>query len=322
MHILVTGANGFVGANLVQALLSGQHALADFSRLTLMDLVFTAQTDDPRVTYITGDFADTRLIETALEIPADVVFHLASIPGGMAEQHYDLSRRVNVDAMLFLMEQLKAQQNVPRVVFASTIAVYGNALSQQINDDTLLKPHLTYAGQKQFGEIVIEDFSRKGWIDGVAVRLPGIVARPQQDSGLLSAFMSDVFWNLSQRRRFDCPVSEHAVAWWMSVQCCAQNLIHAASLDASLLGQGRRAFSLPVLRLSMQQVISALAERFDIDVSTLVSFNPNNAELERNFGAYPDMLTARADALGFRHDGSVAQLIVNTLQLADEPVAS
>ncbi len=315
MHILVTGANGFVGSNLVKTLLKDEHALAGFSRLTLMDLNFTEQVDDSRVVYLAGDFADPALTEQALTIPADVIFHLASIPGGMAENNYELSRKVNVDATLFLFEQLKQQANTPRLVFASTIAVYGADLPEQITDDTPLRPHLTYAGQKQFGEILIEDFSRKGWTDGIAVRLPGIVARPQQQtSGLLSAFMSDVFWNLSEQRPFHCPVSEQAVAWWMSVFCCVNNLIHAATLPKETLATGRRAFALPVLRLTMHQVIAGLAQKFQLDTTTLVSFDNSNIELERNFGAYPEIVTQRADELGFQHDGSVEQLITHTLQ--------
>jgi nucleoside-diphosphate-sugar epimerase len=316
MHILLTGANGFVGSHLVKQLLEGSHALAQFSRLTLMDLNFAEQHADPRLVYIAGDFADTELIRLALQQPVDVVFHLASIPGGMAEKNYELSRKVNIEATLFLFEQLKQQHNQPRVVFASTIAVYGADLPELIVDDTPLKPHLTYAGQKQFGEILIEDFSRKTWLDGVAVRLPGIVARPQQDSGLLSAFMSDVFWNLSQKRHFDCPVSAQAVAWWMSVKCCVENLIHAATLDAEQLQQGRRVFALPVLRLSMQQLVDGLAEQFQLDAEALVRFDASNIELEKNFGAYPEIQTLRADQLGFQHDGSIQQLITNTLNLA------
>ena len=316
MHILLTGANGFVGSNLIKALLNGEHALSNFSRLTLMDLQFSERIDDPRLVYITGDFSDTRLISQALEQAADVVFHLASIPGGMAEKNYQLSRQVNVDATLFLFEALRDQGNCPRVVFASTIAVYGADLPELIVDDSPLKPHLTYAGQKQFGEILIADFSRKGWLDGIAVRLPGIVARPQQESGLLSAFMSDVFWNLSQNRPFHCPVSAQAVAWWMSVRCCVTNLMHAASLDSARLGQGRRVFALPVLRLSMQQLVDGLAEQFQIDSQALVRFDASNVELEKNFGAYPVIQTARADELGFVHDGSIQHLINNTLNLA------
>ncbi|MDO7410082.1 NAD-dependent epimerase/dehydratase family protein [Acinetobacter baumannii] len=319
MHIVITGANGFVGSNLVKALLTGQHQLANFNRLTLLDLDFREQHEDSRVKYLKGDFSNTTLIKKALEQPVDVVFHLASIPGGMAEQHYELSRKVNIDATLFLFEQLRQQSiqhnSMARVVFASTIAVYGTDLPELITDETPLKPHLTYAGQKQFGEIIIEDFSRKGWFDGVAVRLPGIVARPQQASGLLSAFMSDVFWNLSQNKKFQCPVSSKAVAWWMSVKCCVENLIHAASLDIEQLQSGSRVFALPVLRLTMQDVVNGLAQQFEFNPEALVSYDSNNHDLEKNFGAYPGIHTDRADALGFQHDGDIQQLIRNTLNL-------
>jgi len=311
MHLLITGANGFVGAALARRLLDDTQVLPDLTRLTLIDLEFPTELNDPRVHYLSGSIADPKLLANALEIPVDVLFHLASIPGGMAERNYPLSRQVNLDATQTLFEGLKAQATPARVVFASTIAVYGSPLPAQVDDSTPLQPKLTYGAQKLIGEILLEDFSRRGWIDGISLRLPGIVARPPQPSGLLSAFMSDVFWKLAKGERFECPVSSQAVAWWMSVARCVDNLLHAASLPASAL-QTRRSFALPVLRLTMEQVIGGLCRRFGEERQALVSYLPD-AHLEATFGAYPPLLSPAAEALGFKHDGDLEQLIYRTL---------
>jgi len=311
MHLLITGANGFVGAALARRLLDDTQVLPDLTRLTLIDLEFPTELNDPRVHYLSGSIADSKLLANALETPVDVLFHLASIPGGMAERNYPLSRQVNLDATQTLFEGLKAQATPARVVFASTIAVYGSPLPAQVDDSTPLQPKLTYGAQKLIGEILLEDFSRRGWIDGISLRLPGIVARPPQPSGLLSAFMSDVFWKLAKGERFECPVSSQAVAWWMSVARCVDNLLHAASLPASAL-QTRRSFALPVLRLTMEQVIGGLCRRFGEERQALVSYLPD-AHLEATFGAYPPLLSPAAEALGFKHDGDLEQLIYRTL---------
>lgn len=309
MHILITGANGFVGATLARRLRTDASAIGAWSRLTLLDLSFSdVQTDDPRVRQLSGSLHDPGLIAQALELPVDVVFHLASVPGGLAERDYTLGRQGNLDATQALLEALQSQDKPARVVFASTIAVYGSPLPDVVNDATALRPQLSYATQKLIGELLIDDFSRRGSIDGISLRLPGIVARPPQPSGLLSAFMSDVFWKLQAGAPFECPVSPGSTAWWMSVARCVDNLVHAATLPAQAL-RARRVFAMPVLRLSMEEVIGGLQQRYG---KGQVTFAPNEA-LEANFGRYPALHSEAALAIGLRHDGDLTQLIERTL---------
>jgi nucleoside-diphosphate-sugar epimerase len=315
MHVLITGASGFVGRLLAQRILEqgglspGQPAL---SRLTMVDLDFPELAYDQRVRQIRGSLADPSLLDEVLEGPSvDCVFHLASIPGGLAERNYTLGRKVNLDATIELLERLGAQSVPARFVFASTIAVYGSPMPELVTDETPMRPRMSYGAQKLIGEILVDDFSRRGLIDGYSLRLPGIVARPPQPSGLLSAFMSDMFWKLKYGQAFECPVSPQAVAWWMSVSCCVSNLLHAAQLPCVTFSKGR-AFSLPVLRLTVEQVIEGLITRFGDDRRELVTYCPDE-QLEAAFGRFPELQAHSAAALGFHHDGDLANLIEQAL---------
>jgi nucleoside-diphosphate-sugar epimerase len=196
-------------------------------------------------------------------------------------------------------------------VFASSVAVYGEPMPALVNDATSPRPTLSYGAQKLIGEILLADYSRRGWIDGLALRLPGIVARPPEPSGHLSAFMSDIFWKLAAGEPFTCPVSPQAVAWWMSAGCCVDNLLHAIRL-APEQRQSARAIALPVLRLSIAELVDALARMYGDDRRALVSYAPNEA-LEAAFGRYPPLEATTAAALGFRHDGTIEQLIRNAM---------
>jgi len=315
MNVLITGANGFVGSTLVRRLLDDGHIGADrlpFSALTLVDLGEAPANADSCVRFVRGSIADDAVLREAFAEPVDVVFHLASIPGGAAEKNFRLGLDVNLGATIAMLELLRAQERPARFVFASTVAVYGSPLPDIVDDATPLRPQLSYGAHKLASEILIQDHSRRGWVDGRIVRLPGIVARPPGPSGLLSAFMSDIFWKLAAGERFTCPVSREATTWMMSVQCCVTNLLHAATLDAEATAQ-RRDFTLPVLCVRIGDLVEHLARRCGDDRRALVSYAPDD-QLERNFGRYPPLDSTAAEAAGFRHDGDIDSLVANVLQ--------
>lgn len=308
-HILVTGASGFIGSRLSARL----REEADFAgcRFTLVDITHGATIDDARVRQVAGDLRDPAVLEQAIDGRADIVFHLAGILGGAAEQDYDLSRRVNIDATMMLLERLRDGDDPPRVVFASTIAVFGPDVPDLIDDDTLPLPTMTYGAQKRMIEVAVEQFSARGWIDGLAIRLPGIVARKGADARLKSAFLNSMFYDYAAGKDIVLPVSPEGTTWLISVPACVEAFLHAARLPQGFLS-GRRAFTLPAQRVRIDAVIAALARLYP-DSPSQVRYEPDLA-VERQFARQPPLTTAIADGLGFKHDGDIDRLAASAIQ--------
>ncbi|WP_118178555.1 NAD-dependent epimerase/dehydratase family protein [Paraburkholderia phosphatilytica] len=310
-HVVITGAQGFVGRVLVKRLLSDGLGGRAVSKLTLLDIAFDAPHADRRVVQLAGSIAHADVRVLAYSTPVDAVFHLASIPGGAAEKNYALGRSINLDATLGLLEDLRGHTRPPRFVFASTVAVYGEQLPATVDEATLPAPALSYGAHKLMGEALVADASRLGWVQGCSLRLPGVVARPGDGAGMMSAFMSQLFWRLSAGEPITVPVSPEGVAWWISVEQCVDNLLHAATVDPERFN-ARRSYQMPVLRLSIAEVVDALAARFGDDRKALVTYAPDPF-IERLFATYPPLLTPEAERLGLRHDGNVDQLITRAM---------
>ena len=309
MHILITGANGFIGSHLTRALLS-EDAPLPFTRLTLVDLALDRIADHDRVTKLTGSFADNNVLDKALNEPADVVFHLASVPSGMAESNYELGVQVNIHGTMTLLERLKAQGSTPAVVFASSIAVYGKPGAAVVSDDTAPTPNLSYGTQKVIGEALVADYTRRGWIRGCSLRIPGIVARPPEPNGAVSIFFSDLIRNLSHGKSFTCPVSPGAKSWLMSVKCCVENLLLAARTSHDR----RQIWTLPAMHIGIEELVNEIDGLMpDCEVGDLITYEPD-AWVEENFGSYPPIQCPEAEMAGFHHDGSPQQLIMNALE--------
>ena len=312
MRVMITGANGFVGRALVQRLLAdGEIGGRRIAELLLLGRQLTGFADDVRIRRLVGNLTDASFLRRVLADGVDVVFHLVSVPGGAAEQNYELGYQVNLQASLELVDQLRTLPNMPVLVYASSVAVYGANLPLQMDEDAELRPALSYGAHKVMMEVAISDLTRRGAVDGRVVRLPGIVARPRAPNGLRSAFMSDLLHAFAAGEPYQCPVSPQASAWWMSLACCVDNLVHAASLDRAGLG-GRCVWQLPVLQLSIASILDALAERYGEPNRALISFAPE-ADLEALFGRFPALQTPIATAAGFRHDGDAAALIRRAL---------
>ena len=307
-HVVVTGAGGFIGAKLARRLLDAPAFAND--RITLGDLSLAGLPNHPRARRVEGDFGDAGVRDRLLDGRADIVFHLAGILGGAAEADYDLARRVNVDATLSLLEALRSSAAPPRVVFASSIAVFGPGAPDRIDDDTPPNPTMVYGAQKRMIEVVLEQFSARGWIDGLAIRLPGIVARPGADARLKTAFLNAMFHAYAAGDDITLPVSPEGTTWMISVPACIDAFVHAGLLSADRIG-ARRAFTLPAQRIAFGDLVAALRRRFPNSPSA-VRFEPQT-DIEAQFARQPPLTTAIADALGFRHDGDLDTLVARAL---------
>lgn len=326
MKVLITGAAGFVGSLLAQRLALDARSLGKpVTELILVDAQAPAGTPgpaSPSVHWRAGDLADTGFVDSlAAQIP-DVVFHLASMPGGAAERDPGMGMAVNLHGTTRLFEQLALWASTPVVVFTSTVAVYGGSLPAVVDDATPFKPTTSYATHKLMAEYLLADLSRRGRLDGRTVRLPGIVARPLQAGGHVSAFMSDIIHRLAAGESYTCPVSAEATCWWMSAGRCVDNLLHAARITPAQIAAlaidsptVARTWQLPVLRFSISELVEALAQRYGADRLALMHYEPV-AAVEAVFGRYPPLVSAAARALGLRDDGDIKTLIQRALTQA------
>lgn len=300
MRILITGADGFIGRSLVAQLLRASTVAGkNVARLLLLDKQFGVKYTDPRVRLHCGDIGDPKLLRRVLADGVNLVYHLATVPGALAEQDYSLGYQVNLLGSQHLVEQLRCVQPAVRLVFTSSSAVYGDELKG-----------LSYCTHKHMIELLVDDLGRRGEIDGCAVRLPGVVARPDS-RGLGSAFMSELLLHMAAGKRYVCPVSEMATAWWLSLKTCVENLVRLAEVDAAALAK-QRIIQLPVLQLSVAQVIDAMAKRFGEERRALVTFEPDSS-IEQLFGQYPRIRTPWERQLGLVNDGNVHRLVRNVL---------
>lgn len=312
MRVLVIGASGYVGRSLVCKLQSNMAIGGrSITQLLLLDRDLSHFSGPASLRCYAGSLTDKALLRRVLADGIDVVFHLAGIAGGQAELHYALGYDVNLMATLELLNQLRNQHGAPVFVYTSSVAVYGGNLPQTMDEYHPPCPELSYGAHKLMIETAINDLTRRGEIDGRALRLPGIVARPPQPNGLRSAFMSELMHAVADDRPYICPVSATATAWWMSVDCCVENLLHGAALEVE---SANRVWQLPVLHRSVADILEALCDRFGGNRRSLISFEPES-DLEHLFGRYPPLKTPTALAAGFVHDGDEHELVKRSLQL-------
>ena len=314
-RVLITGAAGFVGRSLAAHLRSArQIGPIPIGELRLLDTEFPDDIPTDGIQLIQGSIADRRCVRTAWGAGIDFAYHLASIPGGRAEQDYPLSRDVNVLGTMALLEAAKSQAERGGgtvFVFASSVAVFGSPLPTVIDDESPPRPAMTYGSQKLIGETLVADFSRRGWLDGRSLRLAGVLARPKTPTGQMSAFLSDMIRSLVDGQPFVCPMSPEATTWALSIRAAVASLVHAATLDATHLS-GTRAITLPALRFSMTELAEAAARVGGNGARSLISYQPVES-IEELFGRYPPLRTPLAERLGFRHDGDLPSLVRKAL---------
>lgn len=261
MHILVLGAAGMVGRKLTDRLLrDGRLGDREISRMTLQDVVAAAKpTTSIPVDVVTNDFSDPATAPALIASRPDVIFHLAAIVSGEAELDFDKGYRINLDGtrMLFDAIRLVGGGYKPRVVFTSSIAVFGAPFPEAIGDEFFLTPLLSYGTQKAIGELLLADYSRRGFMDGIGIRLPTVNIRPGLPNKAASGFFSNILREPLAGKEAILPVSEDVRHWHASPRSTVGFLLHAATMDSATAGP-RRNLTMPGLSATVGEQIEAL----------------------------------------------------------------
>jgi nucleoside-diphosphate-sugar epimerase len=228
----------------------------------------------------------------------DAIFHLAAIVSGQAEADTDLGYRVNLDGTRAVLEACRALGTCPRLVFASSLAVYGGRLPPEVGDDTALTPQTSYGTQKAIGELLVNDYSRKGFVDGRALRLPTVVVRPGRPNRAASTFASSMIREPLAGQEAILPVPDTVRHWHASPRAAIGFLLHAASLDTAELG-ARRNLSMPGLSATVGEQIAALERVAGKNVVSRIKRVPDPAIISIVDGWPRNFQTDRAARLGF-----------------------
>ena len=315
MHILVIGAAGMVGRKLVARLAQdGGLAGRPIDALTLVDVVAPAAPAgfSGAVETVTADLSAPGAAEALVARRPDVIFHLAAVVSGEAEADFDKGYRINLDGTRFLFEAIRQeglkQPYKPRVVFTSSIAVFGAPFPDRIHDEFFTTPLTSYGTQKAIGELLLSDYSRRGFFDGIGIRLPTICIRPGKPNLAASGFFSGILREPLSGREAVLPVSEDTRHWFASPRAAVGFLVHAATVDTAALSD-RRNISLPGLSATVGEEIEALRRVGGDKAVALIRREPDPTIARIVAGWAQDFDTRRAEALGFRAETSFDEIV-------------
>ncbi|HBI06954.1 MAG TPA: NAD-dependent epimerase [Erwinia persicina] len=322
MNIVVTGAAGFLGKKLLQALLAkgslndahGQPQI--IKQITAIDIIPVSGIEDPRLTVRCGDISSRSELETLIDARTDSVFHLAAIVSGQAEQDFDLGMKINVDAARQIMERLRALPQCVRLVTTSSVAVFGGALPDKVPDDQVWRPQSSYGTQKAINDLLLSDYSRRGFLDGRSLRMPTIVVRPGKPNAAASSFASGIIREPLNGEKANCPVSPATRLWLMSPARAVQALILGHELKSADLDQGR-VINLNGLSVTVEEMLASLRRISGDEVLSRISYQPDQAIINIVNSWPGDFHASYAHRLGFRANNSFDEMVREYLAESD-----
>jgi len=315
MHVMILGAAGMIGRKLVERIAREPSVLgAAISRLTLVDAVQPPAPEALRSvsSTLTIDLAQTGVAEKLIETRPGLIFHLAAIVSGEAEADFDKGYAVNLDGVRALFEAIRHQGlksgYVPRVVFASSIAVFGTPFPDVIPDEFFSTPLTSYGTQKAIAELLLADYSRRGIFDGIGIRLPTICVRPGVPNKAASGFFSNILREPLAGKPAVLPVSDSVRHWFASPRAAVGFFVHAARIDTAKVGS-RRNLTMPGLSALVSEEIEAL-RRIAGDKAVALIKHETDPVIERIVAGWPTQFDAkRASALGFKAETSFDEIL-------------
>ena len=314
MKVLITGGAGFLRRRLAAKLLqrgtlkNAELREEKIEQITLFDMVPALGFNDPRINVVTGDVNDPDALAKVIDAETTSVFHLAAVVSSQAEDDFDLGLSVNIDASRRLFETCRKVGHCPKVIFASSLAVYGGALPEVVQDDTVLTPKTSFGVQKAVIELLLSDYSRKGFIDGRALRLPTIAIRPGKPNKASSSFTSSIIREPLNNVKAVCPVTPDMKLWLMSPRQAIECLIHGHNLGAEAFGQ-RQVLNLPGVTVTVRDMVDVLGRIAGEPATRLIRWEPDPS-IQRIIHTWPtrwDM--SRAHMLGFKGDQDFESIV-------------
>jgi nucleoside-diphosphate-sugar epimerase len=316
MHILVTGAAGMIGRKFCEALIKrGRIGSESVDRLTMADTVTPAPPREApfEVSTLAADISFPGIAESFVADRPDIIYHLAAVVSGEAEADFDKGYRVNLSGTQRLFDAVRQAGYRPRVVFASSIAVYGTPFPETIPEDYALTPLTSYGTQKAIGELLLADLSRRGFLDGIGIRFPTICVRPGKPNKAASGFFSNIIREPLKGEPAVLPVSEDVRHWFASPRAAVNFLLHAGALDLDQLGT-RRILSMPGLSATVSEMIASLEKIAGAECVKLIQ-RQLDPDIQRIVDGWPQRLEAsRAQALGFWAETSFEEIIQTHLE--------
>jgi D-erythronate 2-dehydrogenase len=315
MHIMILGAAGMVGRKLTEHLAIAGHLGGE--QLTALSLVDTIEPERPahfskNVSLAVTDISVPGAAAKCVATRPDIIFHLAAVVSGEAEADLDKGYRVNLDGTRQLFEAIREEGTKapyqPRLVFTSSIAVFGAPFPDVIGDDFFTTPLTSYGTQKAMAELLLADYSRRGFFDGIGIRLPTICIRPGKPNQAASSFFSGILREPLSGQEAVLPVSEDIRHWHASPRAAVGFLTHAATIDLRPLGT-RRTLTMPGLSATVREQIAALRKIAGEKAVALIRHEPNPIVAGMVSGWPQNFAADRALALGFRAESSFDEIV-------------
>lgn len=314
MRVLITGGGGFIGQKLAEKLeetgvLNGQN----ISELTLVDIQEPAIVPSTvPVHCITADVSNKAQVDAVFAENPDVIYHLAAVVSGAAEADFDLGMQANLGGTMNLLDAARRSGaragRIPKVIYASSVAAHGGNAPELIGDGDLLNPQTSYGTQKVIGELLLQDYSRKGFLDGRGLRLPTVSIRPGKANAAASSFMSSIFRDTLQGNTSNCPVGRDFPVWHASPRTIVENLIHAASIPAEAFGFDRN-LNLPGRTDTIGEMINAMTAVAGPDAENRITWDADEMLQKIVLGWRGHFAPEKGLALGFKVDQSFADSV-------------